>query len=138
SERKDVLSGLFFMLTLWAYAGYVEKSKVQRLKSEVPDSRIKRNKVIFYVVALITFTLGLMSKPMLVTLPVILLLLDVWPLRRLSLADMEIAGESFWASLRASNWARLLVEKIPFFVITILMSAVTVVAQKEIGAMQSV
>src|SRR6266699_3503333 len=79
SERKDVLSGLFFMLTLWADVGYVEKSKVQSLKSEVPDSRIKRHQLIFYILALVTFTLGLMSKPMLVTLPVILLLLDVWP-----------------------------------------------------------
>src|SRR5438105_6139404 len=79
-----------------------------------------------------------MCKPLLAALPVILLLLDVWPLKRLSLADTDETGRSLWARVRESSWRRLLMEKIPFFVITILMSAVTVVAQKEIGAMQSV
>jgi len=65
AERKDVLSGVFFMLTLGAYVRYVEKSKVQSPKSKV-----------FYGLTLLFFTLGLMSKPMLVTLPFVLLLLD--------------------------------------------------------------
>jgi Tfp pilus assembly protein PilF len=72
SERKDVLSGLFAMLTLWAYGRYAEESKVQ-------SSRFK----VYYGMALVFFTLGLMSKPMLVTLPLVLLMLDYWPLRRL-------------------------------------------------------
>ena len=71
SERKDVLSGLFFMLTVGAYGRYVEKSKVQDPRSKV-----------FYGLALVFFALGLMSKPMLVTLPFVLLLLDYWPLGR--------------------------------------------------------
>jgi tetratricopeptide (TPR) repeat protein len=74
SERKDVLSGFFMMLTLWAWVRYVQKlaSGVWCLASGD------------YWLALVFFALGLMSKPMLVTLPVILLLLDFWPLRRVT------------------------------------------------------
>jgi len=64
AERKDVLSGLFFMLTLAAYAGYVRR----------PFSLVR------YSAVLALFALGLMCKPMLVTLPLVLLLLDFWPL----------------------------------------------------------
>src|SRR6266436_6158059 len=70
SERKDVLSGVFFMLTLWAYARYVRSSR--------PSSGR-------YLIALVFFALGLMCKPTLVTLPFVLLLLDYWPLRRFAL-----------------------------------------------------
>jgi len=66
AERKDVLSGVFFMLTLYLYVRYAEKPDVQK-----------------YVMVLVSFLLGLMSKSMLVTLPVMLLLLDYWPLGRL-------------------------------------------------------
>ena len=72
SERKDVLSAFFWMLTLWAYVRYVEE-----WKSESGRRRI------FYWLALFFFALGLMAKPMLVTLPFVLLLLDWWPLRRM-------------------------------------------------------
>ena len=65
SERKDVLSGFYFMLTLWAYAVYVSQPSMLR-----------------YLAVLVFFVLGLMCKAMLVTLPVVLLLLDYWPLRR--------------------------------------------------------
>ena len=88
AERKDVLSGCFFLLTLWAYARYAgvqsPKSKVQILESvvsgqwSVDGSQTSR----FYPLALVFFTLGLMSKPMVVTLPFVLLLLDLWPLGR--------------------------------------------------------
>ena len=67
AERKDVLSGLFFMLTLWAYVGYVRR----------PFSLVR------YLIVAVLFALGLMAKPMLVTLPLVLLLLDYWPLGRL-------------------------------------------------------
>ena len=67
AERKDVLSGLFFMLTLWAYLGYVRR----------PFSLVR------YLAVMALFALGLMAKPMLVTLPFVLLLLDYWPLGRL-------------------------------------------------------
>ena len=71
AERKDVLSGLFFMLTLWAYARHA-----QQAGGPGPKSRI------WYGLALTFFIFGLMSKPMLVTLPFVLLLLDYWPLKR--------------------------------------------------------
>ena len=66
AERKDVLSGLFFVLTLWAYLGYVRH----------------RFSIIRYLAVVALFALGLMAKPMLVTLPFVLLLLDYWPLGR--------------------------------------------------------
>jgi len=65
AERKDVLSAFFWFLTLWCYARYVERPGVRR-----------------YLTVVLAFSLGLMAKPMIVTLPFVLLLLDVWPLRR--------------------------------------------------------
>ena len=65
AERKDVLSGLFFFLTLWAYLVYVRRPRASG-----------------YALVVLLFTLGLMAKPMLVTLPFVLLLLDLWPLGR--------------------------------------------------------
>src|ERR1051325_1328466 len=82
SERKDVLSTFFALLTLMAYAKYVsEKFEIRNSKPE-GNSRDKGQKrsVFFYILALLFFALGLMSKPMLVTLPFVLLLLDFWPL----------------------------------------------------------
>src|SRR4029077_2366378 len=75
SERKDVLSAFFFLLTLAAYAKYVAQFKVLGLKSKVFR---------WYILALLSFALGLMAKPMLVTVPFVLLLLDYWPLRRVT------------------------------------------------------
>jgi Flp pilus assembly protein TadD len=79
SERKDVLSAFFWMLTLWAYVRYAEECKRQNAKG-------KR----FYVLALVFFVLGLMSKPMLVTLPFVLLLLDWWPLQRFQFPSLNL------------------------------------------------
>jgi Flp pilus assembly protein TadD len=107
AERKDVLSTLFWMLTLLAYARFVEESKVQSPKSKV-----------FYAVALVCFALGLMSKPMVVTLPFVLLLLDYWPLGR----------------LRKEQIGKLLREKLPFFALAAIVSAVTFAVQKNQGA----
>jgi len=98
SERKDVLSGLFFVLTLLAYFYYTRKPNIGR-----------------YLSVSILFAWGLMSKPMLVTLPVILLLLDYWPLKRL-----------FGPSAR-----RVLVEKIPLVILSIASAVGTLVAQNE-------
>ena len=78
AERKDVLSAFFWMLTLAAYARYVERP---RLASYVPVRRV-------------FWRLGLMAKPMLVTLPFVLLLLDFWPLRRLPMRRRESAPDS--------------------------------------------
>jgi len=99
AERKDVLSTMFWFLTMLAYAKFVK------------DKNIK-----WYIASLVLFILGLMSKPMLVTLPFVLLLVDYWPLeRKISL--------------------RLLVEKIPFFVFSLASSVVTFFVQRNFGAM---
>jgi len=102
TERKDVLSTLFWMLTLWAYTRYANEIKVQ-------SSRAK----IFYGLVLLLFVLGLMSKAMLVTLPLVMLLLDYWPLERIR--------QLTFPELRRTL-PRLLLEKIPLF----LLSAISV------------
>ncbi|HEY2711339.1 MAG TPA: tetratricopeptide repeat protein [Chthoniobacterales bacterium] len=102
SERKDVLSGVFFMLTLLAYATY---------------SRSRRWLLGRYLTVIVLFALGLMCKPTLVTLPFVLLLLDYWPLGR---------WQGQWSVLRG-----LLGEKIPLFILSAASCAVTIVAQKE-------
>ncbi len=118
AERKDVLSAFFFFLTVWAYVRFAE-SKVQSLKSKVSAKK-------WYVLALFLFALGLMSKPMVVTLPFVLLLLDFWPLNRTSSAD----------GMR--NWQRLVLEKMPFITLSLASCAVTLWAQqKTIMAVES-
>ena len=109
TERKDVLSGLFFMLTLWAYARHVRR----------PGSFIN------YAMVALLFALGLMSKAMLVTLPFVLLLLDYWPLHRFSpLTPVEPAG---WLK-NLSIPARLIIEKIPLLLLSVASCAFTVQA----------
>ncbi|MBM4103760.1 MAG: hypothetical protein FJ263_06875, partial [Planctomycetes bacterium] len=101
TERKDVLSTFFLLLTLAAYAGYV-----------------KRPSVFKYIISLIFFALGLMAKPMLVTLPLVLLLLDYWPLNRLDSLPAKTSGRQprKLASPPAGRviWYRIGIEKIPF------------------------
>jgi len=106
AERKDVLSGFFFMLTLWAYAGYAERPAFRR-----------------YALVVLCFALGLMSKPMLVTLPFVLLLLDYWPLARLRAKSGT--GVSF---------GRLVLEKVPLFAMSAVSSVVTYSVQSKGGA----
>ena len=107
SERKDVLSAFFWMLTLLAYTRYAGESKVRSPKSKV-----------FYFLALFFFACGLMSKPMVVTLPFVLLLLDFWPLRRFTIHD-----------LRFTILSRLVLEKLPFFALTIASCIITRLVQ---------
>jgi protein O-mannosyl-transferase len=118
TERKDVLSTTFWMLTLWAYARFVEESKAEKGKP-----------IIFYVSALVFYALGLMSKPMLVTVPFLLLLLDYWPLRR-----NEERGEGREISNRGWSWTWLIAEKAPFLVLAAGTSAVTFFFQNRGGA----
>jgi tetratricopeptide (TPR) repeat protein len=109
SERKDVLSAVFFMLTLAAYLRYVRAPSVTA-----------------YLLLLLVFALGLMSKSMLVTVPFLLLLLDYWPLGRITLTSSpkpttrEQATRSHWSIV-----GRLAVEKIPLLVLSALSSVVT-------------
>ena len=109
SERKDVLSAFFCFLTVWAYLDYVDRPKIGR-----------------YVLVVLAFSLGLMSKQMIVTLPFVLLLLDVWPLRRIRIGgdDRQKAGA-------------LLMEKVPLFALAAAASAITYFVQRKGGAVQS-
>jgi tetratricopeptide (TPR) repeat protein len=149
TERKDVLSGFFFMLTLWAYVRYAEaeslKSKVQSLKSEapVPAARTTHHTPRFtllaprsYVFTLFLFALGLLSKTMLVTLPLVLLLLDYWPLGRSAEWRMRNAksGEG-QGELQPTGWGRLWLEKLPLLALSAAAGVATLLAQH--GVMQS-
>jgi tetratricopeptide (TPR) repeat protein len=109
SERKDVLSGCFAMLTLLAYTRYTRDQKTAK-----------------YLLTLLLFALGLMAKPMLVTLPLVMLLLDFWPLRRAALSRPGL-----------SAWRPLWVEKIPFLALCVASSALTFWAQKKGGSVVS-
>ena len=111
SERKDVLSAFFGLLALWMYAGYAEASRT-------PGGRPK----LFYGLTLLFFACGLMSKSMVVTLPCLFLLLDFWPLKR-------IADSRF----RISGLKRLVMEKIPFFLLVAPVSVAVYFAQKGGG-----
>ena len=125
SERKDVLSGLFFMLTVGAYARYVEQCKIKNAKCKMS-----------YALALLCFALGLMSKPMLVTLPFILLLLDYWPLKRFpACAALRRGGQLPGASKRSEDGSafnfQFFKEKIPFFLLAAGSCAATLLAQRS-------
>ena len=118
AERKDVLSTLFGMLTLWGYIAYLRQPRLGR-----------------YLVMLLLFALGLMSKPMLVTLPFVLLLLDFWPLGRVSLGA-ESSDRSGSAPSREQWSVRLQLawEKLPFLALAVASSIVTFVVQQRGGA----
>src|SRR5579863_5178215 len=113
TERKDVLSGLFFVLTIGAYARYVEQSKVQGPSTSAKATADKKSKV-FYGLALVCFALGLMSKAMLVTVPFVLLLLDWWPLKRFE---------------QPGGTRRLLMEKLPMAGLAVASAVVGFLAQ---------
>jgi protein O-mannosyl-transferase len=117
SERKDVLSTFFWLLTLAAYGKYTKGSKTNAAKPWI-----------WYGVALVFFALGLLSKPMVVTLPFVLLLLDYWPLQRSAECGVRSA-ESGMQERKIPVW-RLLMEKIPFFVLSGLECMATFWAQK--------
>jgi tetratricopeptide (TPR) repeat protein len=124
SERKDLLSTFFGFLSLFCYAGYVQKrSKVEGRWSGAKAAPIpgSRPGTFDYVLAFLFFAVGLMSKPMLVTWPFLMLLLDYWPLRR------------FQPSI---GW-HLVREKIPFLILSLGSCVVTVVAQMHGGAVLS-
>ena len=114
SERKDVLSTLFGLLTLLCYGRFAATAaKSFRLGAQA------------YFLALLLFALSLLSKPMLVTLPFVMLLLDYWPLRRIEASDL---------CRQPSTLPRLLLEKVPFLLLAMIASAVTVVVHKHAGA----
>jgi tetratricopeptide (TPR) repeat protein len=121
AERKDVLSTFFWLLTMWAYVWYAEVPGFGR-----------------YLWTLICFSLGLMAKPMLVTLPFVLLLLDYWPLGRWPLSRSTAEKESKASRKRKTKPGvpiqRLVWEKVPMLVLAALFCMVTFYAQKASGA----
>jgi tetratricopeptide (TPR) repeat protein len=116
AERKDVLSTLFWMLTMLAYLQYV-----------------RRPNIIRYSLTLFAFALGLMAKPMLVTLPFVLLLLDYWPLERLK-ESTDIRYK--WSG--PPGRIKLILEKIPFLILSAVFSVITIFAQKPKQALAMV
>ncbi len=141
TERKDVLSGLFFVLTLWAYLGYV-RSKVRETHHGPLGAFHAPCR---YLAVMVLFALGLMAKPMLVTLPCVLLLLDYWPLGRMEKADdrgldtsepsegQRNEGSGFRVqgpgNFNPSSFVRLVVEKLPLLAMAAGCCAVTVWAE---------
>jgi hypothetical protein len=127
SERKDVLSTFFGLLSLWAYVRYAQKrSLAESRKSSAGSNKLalgSRPSTFDYCMALFFFALGLMSKPMLVTWPFVLLLLDFWPLRRMT---------SF--SSTAPILRRLIFEKLPFLALAAASSVMTLLVQRTLGA----
>ena len=129
TERKDVLSGLFFVLTLGAYVGYVRH----------------RFSWVRYLAVMVVFALGLMAKPLLVTLPFVLLLLDYWPLRRMSDGPLlnrmsphgnggAFAGDASFSKTELGRFSfpwRLVLEKVPLLALVLISCVLTVWAQRE-------
>lgn len=139
SERKDVLSAFFFFLTLGAYARYaMAKSGVESRASSagLPSTLDPRPASRYYWLALLFFALGLMAKPMLVTLPFVLLLLDYWPLCRLTLPSLQYSNTPTLQRF-TTPLLPLMREKLPFFALTLTASVVTYLVQKTGGAVSS-
>jgi protein O-mannosyl-transferase len=121
TERKDVLSAFFWILTLWFYARYVEKPRFRR-----------------YVHVIASFSLGLLSKSMVVTLPFVLLLLDFWPLRRTAVSAQAVAAKAGQKPKpnrqERPKLTAVLIEKAPLLALSFAVSVITFVVQRRSGA----
>ena len=117
TERKDVLYGLFWILTLMAYNVYVKKPNI-----------------LTYLLVFFLFSLGLMSKPMMVTLPFVLLLIDFWPLHRCQ--NKTSTGNKYHIYHRKILF--LFFEKMPFLALSIFISIITWITQSHSGAITSI
>jgi protein O-mannosyl-transferase len=115
SERKTLLSMMFFLLALEAYRWYVSKPRACR-----------------YIVVAVLFALGLMAKPQIITFPFVLLLWDYWPLRRMAVAKQLTDSNFPQQSFRA-----LVMEKLPLFAIALVSAIMTMKAQRSSGAVLS-
>jgi tetratricopeptide (TPR) repeat protein len=113
AERKNVLCTMFFFLTLWAYGWYVRKPDWKR-----------------YLLVAAMFAAGLASKPMVITLPFVLLLLDYWPLKR-------IPGDEVVSAKSPSSWLTLVLEKLPLLALSAASALVTMHAQQTGGAVRT-
>jgi Flp pilus assembly protein TadD len=129
AERKDVLSALFFLLALLSYGEYAKRRPAVLTPAPADTSTLERSHAPrFYFLTLLAFALGLLSKPMLVTTPFVLLLLDYWPLRRF---------EFEFGKPLPRKILPLVLEKIPFLVLAAASSVVTCLSQNAGGAMAS-
>jgi tetratricopeptide (TPR) repeat protein len=117
SQRKDVLSMFFWMLALWGYARYSEHPQIKR-----------------YLPVMGFFVMGLMAKPMVVTLPFVLLLLDYWPLKRIRFNNLK---RDTAISARRPSAGFLILEKAPLFILTLASCFITYFAQAKGGAVGS-
>jgi tetratricopeptide (TPR) repeat protein len=124
AERKDVLSAFFWLLALLAYTRYARGRDEWRVTSDQPAGPPATcHPSLLYLLVLFLFACGLMSKPMVVTLPFVLLLADFWPLGRMAKAEFEMR-----------NFKVLVVEKIPFLALAAAAGSVNFIAQKAGGA----
>jgi len=114
SERKDVLCAFFWLLSMWSYFWYTEKPCISR-----------------YMLILLFLVMGIMSKPMIVTFPFVLFLLDYWPLGRLSFSDPKSHITAFRKTVLP-----LFFEKIPLFLFVAISCVLTFMAQKSGGAIR--
>jgi len=121
AERKTVLSGLFWLLTMAAYIRYARQPRLGR-----------------YLVVLLVFGLGIMTKPAVVTLPLVLLLLDYWPLERIGrpgfAEGLRRGKQRTEGVFQKVSAVRLIVEKIPLLALSVILSVMTLKAQQSGGA----
>jgi tetratricopeptide (TPR) repeat protein len=113
AERKNVLCTMFFFLTLWAYGWYARNPHWKR-----------------YLAVAALFACGLASKPMVITLPFVLLLLDYWPLDR-------VCGANAGANQTEAPWSRLVLEKLPLLALSAASAVITMQAQQAGGAIRT-
>jgi hypothetical protein len=111
TERKNLLSMLFFLLTLGAYHWYAREPRISR-----------------YIVVALLFVLGLLAKPQVITLPFVLLLWDFWPLRRTPTNHEQTSSAE--GAYPARTWRQLLLEKLPLLVMAAISAVVTMIAQR--------
>lgn len=116
AERKNVLSTLFWILTIWAYTSYVRRGGILR-----------------YLITLLIFALGLLAKPMLVTLPFVMLLLDYWPYERIRFGIYSKRDKSAPAGKRKTTIPGLVWEKAPFFALSAVSVYLSSLSTKLLG-----
>jgi protein O-mannosyl-transferase len=121
SERKNLLSMMFFLLALAAYRWYAREPRVTR-----------------YLVVAALFALGLMSKPQVITLPFVLLLWDYWPLRRMFPSERIVGSDaSADASFPQRSLSQLILEKVPLLILAVVSAVITLKSQQAIGSINS-
>ena len=131
SERKGLLSSTFWFLTLWAYAGYargqlsVNSDQSTGGRSALITGHRSLITIRGYALTLLFFTVGLMAKTMLVTMPFLLLVLDYWPLRR-------VEGGA-WSADKARRWRGLFLEKVPMIVLAVAATVANIYTESEAG-----